>query len=140
MCSFWFSILCGLFSHGAETALRGDGLFTSIDYRDFVCGHEFQPIAVIYNRAIALNVVVIVVIIIMVIVVVGIIVVILPPVQSYYSHDRAAVRKGEKRNIMLGARPAVLMTSCRTRDFVEEERNECPIGRLYIHVCAVRDR
>ena len=34
---------------------------------------------------------------------------------------------------LLGAKPAMLITSYNTRGFVEEERNECPLGQLYIH-------
>lgn len=41
---------------------------------------------------------------------------------------------------MLGAKPAVLMTSYHTEDFVEEEKNGRPAGQLYVQVCIVRGR
>lgn len=54
------------------------------DDRDLICGHELQPIAVIYDRAIAL-----VVIIVMVIIVV----IILPSVRSYYRTIEPLIEK-----------------------------------------------
>jgi len=41
---------------------------------------------------------------------------------------------------MLWAKPVMLMTSYHTKDFVEEQKNGCPIGRLYIQMYIVRGR
>jgi len=35
---------------------------------------------------------------------------------------------------VLGAKPAALITSYHTGDFVEEDKNGCPIGQLYIQM------
>jgi len=39
--------------------------------------------------------------------------------------------------LVLGAKPVTLIASYKTRGFVEE-KNECPIGKLHMHMCAVR--
>lgn len=56
---------------------------------------------------------------------------------SYMSYAVCYTELAVLAQSLLGANPAVLLTSYNTKGFVEE-KDECPLGQLYIHMCAVR--